>query len=574
MPGSRSSFNRQRLYFALLLLLTFSLASCQVAADPTATPAQPVPVTTVPPTAIAPTATQPPPTPTPDPPALPTGTAGYPWWNDTVFYQIFVRSFYDTTGDGIGDLNGVIEKLDYLQQMGVSGIWLMPIKPSPSYHGYDVTDFYDVNPEYGTKEDFHRLMEAAHERGIRVIIDLVLNHTSTEHPWFRESRLPDSERRDWYIWVDEAPSWPGPWGQVVWHRTPTGYYYGVFWGGMPDLNFENPAVTEEMFNVVHFWLEEMGVDGFRLDAIKHLIEDGRNQENTPATLAWFEEFYAFYKDVNPEAVTVAEVWSATANVLPYVDQRVDIAFEFDLAQAMINSANNGSRTEVAIHHTNVVNNYPPGQYATFLANHDQNRTMSQLGGDFDKAKLAATLLLTSPGVPFIYYGEEIGMMGVKPDENLRLPMQWSPEPGAGFTSGRPWRPLHRNYQEVNVALQDDDPDSLLNHYRSLIQLRNQHPALRVGDWLRVNTVEREVYSFIRVLEDEVLLVLFNLSDRPVDRYRLALPEGPLPATVTATLLLGEGEPAAPTVNEAGGFSDYRPFAELPPQSSFIIRLGE
>jgi alpha-amylase len=177
-------------------------------------------------------------------------------------------------------------------------------------------------------------------------------------------------------------------------------------------------------------------------------------------------------------------------------------------------------------------------------------------------------------VPFIYYGEEIGMMGVKPDENLRLPMQWSPEPGGGFTSGRPWRPLHRNYQEVNVALQDDDPDSLLNHYRALIALRNRYPALRVGDWLRVNTVEREVYSFIRAHEDELLLVLLNLSDRPVDRYRLALPEGPLPATVTATLLLGEGEPAAPTVNEAGGFSDYRPFAELPPQSSFIIRLGE
>jgi alpha-amylase len=562
---------RSYFLFILLLCLTVWLAACQTA-EQTATA-----------TAVAPVApaTFPSPTTTPEPattptPGLPTGTAGYPWWNDTVFYQIFVRSFYDSDGDGIGDLNGVIEKLDYLQEMGISGIWLMPIMPSPSYHGYDVTDFYDINPEYGTKEDFRRLMTAAHEKGIRVIIDMVFNHTSTEHPWFKEARNPDSERRDWYIWVDEAPRYPGPWGQQVWHRAPSGYYYGVFWGGMPDLNFENPAVTAQMLDVTRFWLEEMGVDGFRLDAIKHLIEDGRIQENTPATIAWFEEFYTFYKSVDPDAVTIAEIWSRTAEVVPYIGNGVDVAFEFDLAQAMINSANNGGRTEVAIHHSNVTKNYPPGQYATFLANHDQNRTMSQLGGDTAKAKLAATLLLTSPGVPFIYYGDEIGMKGVKPDEDLRLPMQWSAAAGGGFTSGRPWRPLHRSYPAENVALQQADPDSLLHHYRALIQLRNQHEALRVGDWRRVTVAEPQVYAFLRVHEDEVLLVLLNLGHQPISRYQLTLSEGPLPATVTAQRLFGDParDPAPPAVNESGGFTNYRPFPELPPQSSFVIRLGE
>jgi alpha-amylase len=553
----------------VLLLLTVWLVACRAAAAPTGTPeASPeATVTAAPATATtspAATAT----------PALPAGTAGYPWWNDTVFYEIFVRSFYDSDGDGIGDLNGLIERLDYVQELGVSGLWLMPVMESPSYHGYDVTDYYRVNPEYGSNDDFRRLMSEAHARGIRVIVDLVLNHTSRQHPWFREALDPDSDRRDWYVWADEHPGWRGPWNEPAWHSTANGYFYGVFWDGMPDLNFENPEVTAAMLEVTRFWLEEMGVDGFRLDAVKHLIEDGRIQENTPATLAWFNMYYNFVKSINPDAVLVGEVWSPTEEILPYIGRGLDIAFEFELAQAFVDSANDGRRTNVSSFQYHVANNYPPHQYATFLTNHDQNRLHTQLGGDEGKNKVAATLLLASPGVPFLYYGEEIGMRGIKPDENLRLPLQWAPEPGGGFTAGTPWRPLHRRYLEENVALQDRDADSLLNHYRALIELRNDHAALRVGEWLRVNSPDRELYSFLRYDEEEILLVLVNLAGAAVSNYRLDLPAGPLATVNNATLLLGEGTPQQPTVNSEGGFSSYQPLPQLPAHSSFLIRLGK
>jgi alpha-amylase len=575
MTTGRSNPKRSISKLILLLLLTFSLAACQAAAVPTAAPepTTETTATTVAPTpTVAATATLP-----PTPPAtatLPTGTAGYPWWNDTVFYEIFVRSFYDSSGDGIGDLNGLIERLDYLQDLGVTGLWLMPIAESPSYHGYDVTDYYRVNPEYGSNDDFKRLMAEAHARGIRVIVDLVLNHTSRQHPWFREALNPDSDKRDWYIWADEHPGWRGPWSQPVWHLTHSGYFYGVFWDGMPDLNFENPEVTEAMLEVTRFWLEEMGVDGFRLDAIKHLIEDGRIQENTPATMAWFDMYHDFVKSINPDALLVGEVWSPTEEILPYIGRGVDIAFEFELAEAIVDSVNQGRRTNVSSFQYHVVDSYPPHQYATFLTNHDQNRVLSQLGADEDKAKVAATLYLASPGVPFIYYGEEIGMRGIKPDENLRLPMQWSAEPGGGFTTGNPWRPLHRRYQQDNVALQDQDPDSLLNHYRALIALRNDHAALRVGEWLRVNSPDRELYGFLRYDEDAIILVLVNLASAAVSDYRLDLPAGPLGTGNQATLLFGEGTPQPPAVNDEGGFSAYQPLPQLPAYSSFLIRLEE
>jgi glycosidase len=545
---------------SLLALLFLFAVGCQPGADLSPT-AVPIPETSEPAT----------PTP-PEPRPLPTGTDGYPWWNNTVFYEIFVRSFYDTTGDGIGDLNGVIEKLDYLVELGVSGIWLMPIAVSPSYHGYDVVDYYTVNPEYGTNDDFKRLMEEAHARGIRVIVDLVLNHTSREHPWFKDALVNvNSPYRDWYIWVDEAPNYRGPWGQEVWHRTPTGYYYGVFWGGMPDLNYENPAVTEEMYAATRFWLEEMGVDGFRLDAIQHLIEDGPRQENSEATIAWFADYYAFHKAINPEAITVGEVWSPTAQVMRYVGTGVDIAFEFDLAEAIISSAVNGRRNDVAAAHQLILNSYPPGQVATFLANHDQNRLMSQVGNDPDKVKMAATMLLTSPGVPFIYYGEEIGMRGIKPDENLRLPMQWADEPGGGFTDGRPWRAFHQTYREHHVAGQTADPDSLLNHYRALVALRNEHVSLRIGDLINVETSDRALYAYLRQHADETILVLVNLGG-PTSNYRLDYGAGSLPDNMTAELLLGDGAITAPEGNGRGGFNNYQPLPELPARSSWVIRL--
>ena len=223
---------------------------------------------------------------TPRQPSLAQGPDGLPWWNDTVFYEIFVRSFADSTtgplaGDGIGDLQGIIEKLDYLQGLGVRGIWLTPIMVSPSYHGYDVADYYTVKPEYGANADFTRLMAEAHRRGIRIIVDLVLNHTSNQHSWFQEAQKLDSPYRDWYIWAAEDPGYRGPWGQQVWHALANQWYYGMFTAEMPDLNYRTPAVTEAMHKVAGYWLTEMGADGFRLDAVRYLAEDGEKTSQHP-----------------------------------------------------------------------------------------------------------------------------------------------------------------------------------------------------------------------------------------------------------------------------------------------------
>ena len=504
-----------------------------------------------------------------------------PWWNDTVFYEVFVRSFADSDADGVGDLNGLIDRLDYLNDgdptttddLGVTGLWLMPIMESPSYHGYDVVDYFKVDEEYGTEEDFRRLIEEAQARGIRVVVDLVLNHTGRDHPWFQQSQDPDSDKRDWYVWSDESPGYRGPWGQQVWHRSDDDYYYAVFWEGMPDLNYNNPEVTEAAYEAARFWLEDMGVDGFRLDAIKHMVEDGRLQENTPATHDWMESFYTFYKDVNPDAFTVGEAWTGTRQVLEYTGDEVDVAFQFDLAEDNLNASREGIGSLFTKEMKAVVDNYPPGQYATFLTNHDQNRVMSQLREDEQAAKVAASLLLTSPGVPFIYYGEEIGMMGVKPDEDIRLPMQWSGENGgAGFTDGTPWRPPYEDYQERNVAVQDQDPDSLLSHYRALIQLRNEHESLRTGGWILVESDPGRLIAFLRHSDDETLLVLINPSRKTVDDYSLTLESGPLSSETEATLLFGEGIPTAAELNQAGGFTNYKPLDTLPAQSTFIIAL--
>jgi len=500
---------------------------------------------------------------------LVSGSGDMPWWNDAVFYEIFVRSFYDSDGDGIGDLNGLIEKLDYLNDgdpattddLGVTGIWLMPIMASPSYHGYDVTDYYTVNPQYGTNEDFKRLMAEAHERGIAIIIDLVLNHTSAQHPWFIEAQDPNSDRHDWYLWRET--------GGAGWHRLGSAYYFGLFWDQMPDLNFENPAVTHEMLNVTRFWLEEMGVDGFRLDAIKHLIEEGEQTENTGATLDWFKEFYTFYKGIDPQAFAVAEVWSPTSIVAQYTAGKVDVCFEFDLAEAIREAAFRARTGSLLVAQENVIAAYPPGQYATFLANHDQTRTRSTLMND-EQAKVAATLQLTFPGIPFIYYGEEIGMQGAKPDENIRRPIQWTPD--GGFSTGTPWRGYYEDYATRNITTQDATPDSLLNHYRALVALRNTHAALRIGDWRPVAAEPRSVYSYVRTYEDEVVLVVVNLSGQVVADYTLTLAKGPFTAAHTPAWLIGEGELYLPPVNAVGGFDAYRPIAVLPPYSSTVIQF--
>ncbi len=502
------------------------------------------------------------------------------WWRDQVFYQVFVRSFYDSDGDGIGDLQGLISQLDYLNDgdpcttddLGITALWLLPIHPSPSYHGYDVIDYYDINPEYGTLADFEALVAAAEERGIAIVLDLVVNHTARENPWFVDSMAyPDGEYADWYVWADEDPGYRGPWNQTVWHRAGDRYYYGVFWAGMPDLNYANPDVTAEMYNIADYWLD-MGAAGFRLDAVKYVVEQDRALENTPPTRQWLVDFRDHVKSIDETALVLGEVWDDTTLIAQYLDDgAMDLAFEFNMAQALVGASRFGISGTVNNTLENLLQFYDPGEYATFLANHDQDRFASQVADRRDPAKtlhaakLGASLLLTLPGTPFIYYGDEIGMTGRRAngDEPVRTPMQWTDEPThAGFTEDTPWYPVNGDTATVNIVDQTDAPDSLLSHYRRLIQARTNSPALLRGEMTRVEASERKVYAFLRHNDAQTVLVLINMDDEPVSDFTLSLVEGPLRDVESAADLLGAGDTSTPNVNDVGGFADYAPLLQL------------
>ena len=442
------------------------------------------------------------------------------WWNDAVFYEIFVRSFCDSDGDGIGDLAGLTSKLDYLNDgdpattddLGVTGIWLMPIQPSPSEHGYDATDYRAVNPDYGTLADFETFLAEAHARGIRVIVDYVMNHCSNQHPWFQASAANDPTYRDWFRWTDQNPGYNGPWGQQVWHWSSVGdeWYYGLFWGGMPDLNYETPALKQEMFDTATWWLDTVGVDGFRLDAVLFIHEDGGQLTNTPETFAFWQEYSAHVKSVKPDALSVGEAWTNTGTVVQYVtNDRLDICFEFDLAYTIIDAVNWGWAPTLATKAQEVVGLYPYLQFATFLTNHDMDRLMNRVDHDPEKVKAAAAIYLTLPGVPFVYYGEEIGMTGSGDHLNVRRPMQWSDAPHAGFTSGTPWTPVDSGYPDWNVADQLADPNSILRWYGKLIGVRNTEPALRRGDHHPLTSSAGPVMAFLRRHAGESVLVVVN-----------------------------------------------------------------
>jgi glycosidase len=515
--------------------------------------------------------------------ASPAVAESTPWWRDRIFYEVFVRSFADSDGDGIGDLRGLTERLDYLNDgdpsttddLGVTGLWLMPVAESPSYHGYDVVDYERIEADYGTADDFHALVAAARQRGIAIVVDLVLNHTSIDHPWFRDARTPGSAHDDWYVWSTTQPDVAGPGGQPVWHRDGDRWYYAYFWEGMPDLNVANPEVTAALDDVARFWLEEMDVDGFRLDAARHLIEDGAQLENTPATFAWLEGFRSRVETVKPDALVVGEVWDATSTAARYVQEgALDLAFEFGLAGAILGSVRLGDPDTIANVQAEVTAAYPAGGYAAFLTNHDQNRTFDVLGRDPAAAGLAASLLLTGAGVPFVYYGEELGLRGRKPDEEIRTPLPWDANaPGYGFTTGQPWEAFAPGAETAAIAVQRDDPGSLLARYRALIRLRQAHSALRTGDLVPVEAATPGVYAYLRHDAAETIAVVANLSDQPVDGVTLALPAGPLCGTPSAALLLGDGEARAPQVNAGGGFDDFRPVDHLDARQVVVIRLS-
>ena len=518
--------------------------------------------------------------------AAPSAAAQTPaprWTRGAVCYEVFVRSFYDSDGDGIGDLNGLIAKLDYIndgnpaskRDLGASCIWLMPIAQSPSYHGYDVSDYYRVEPAYGSNDDFKHLVAEAHQRGIKVLVDMVLNHTSSEHPYF-QAALHDttSPYRAWYRFAP-SPLGKGPHGGDDWHRSPVRdeYYYGVFWSGMPDLNFETPAVREEAKKIATFWLRDMGVDGFRLDAVPYLVEEGSCLIGCPGTHAFLHEYAAHIRSVKPDAYTVGEAWGNIDQMMPYYPDQLTSYFAFELADSLLSVVRTGSAAGLLPGFLRLQDTLPAYRWSPFLSNHDQTRVMTALGGDLSRARIAATLLLTLPGLPFIYYGEEIGMTGDKPDPRIRTPMQWSPQTGVGFTSGTPWEAPQPDSMTTNFALEDADPGSLLNLYRRLIQLRRENEALATGKLVPLTASNPQVAAYLRRAGDHAVLVVANLGGTPVVHVSIGSGRGALrPSIYTPRNLLGGPSGAALRVGADGRIAGYVPAARLGARESLVLDL--
>lgn len=486
----------------------------------------------------------------------PTRPRERPWYKNAVCYELYVRAFFDSNRDGHGDLRGLIAKLDYLQWLGVDCLWLLPIYPSPLRDdGYDVADYYGIHPDYGTLEDFRALLAEAHARNLRILVDLVLNHTSDQHPWFQEARRnPNSPYHNYYVWSDtdqkyreariifldsETSNW-------TWDPVAGKYYWHRFYRWQPDLNYDNPAVQEEMLRVVHFWLE-MGVDGFRVDAVPYLFErEGTNCENLPETHAFLKRLRREVDEHFPGRVLLCEANQWPQDVRAYfggdpddpsvLSDEFHMAFHFPLMPRLFMALKQERRDALV----RILAATPPipedAQWCTFLRNHDElslemvteeerqwmwaqyaphprmrlnlgirRRLAPLLDGDERKIRLAYSLLFTLPGTPFLYYGDEIGMgdnIGLPDRNGVRTPMQWTDEPpNAGFTDPdvQPYLPViddpHYGYRKVNVRAQQRDPNSLLQQVRRMIRVRKAHPVLGYGRlrWLDLGTPQVAAY---------------------------------------------------------------------------------
>ena len=519
------------------------------------------------------------------------------WWRDAVFYEIFVRSFADASsgplaGDGIGDFQGLIEKLDYLndgrgaegKSLGVTALWLMPIHPSPSYHGYDVSDYFAVHPEFGDIALFKKFLAEAHRRGIRVIIDSVLNHASSQHPLFLEALAEGAEvgkdnKRKMFRFAEVPLELFGPWDQRAWHPVPGGkggFYYGVFSSEMPDWNFDDPRVTEHHRKAAEFWLKEIGVDGFRLDAVRYFHEVGEALQDTDETRAWLKEFTAYCHELKPDAFVIAENTARMGEVAKGIrGGAVDSSFEFDLARATIEAVRLRESRILSRALERLDALYEgDAPWAALLTNHDQERAKTQLGGSESATRLATKILFTLPGTVFLYYGEELGMQATKPDPELRTPMPWTSEPpNAGFAKPdvRAWKPPQPEFSEVNVAAQIDQPDSMWALYRKLVTLNLSSLALRQGKRIEVSASEPDIYVQMREAEDEVVLVIGNFDPAPRRGVELSAAQTPVRTTWRMKEEIEGTKIAAPRWTSEGGFERWIPITELAPESLYVVR---
>ena len=434
------------------------------------------------------------------------------WAKNSVFYEVFVRSFYDGTGDGTGDFVGLTEKLDYLSDLGVDALWLMPSFESPSYHGYDVVDYLAVDKEYGTMEEFETFLDEAHKRGIKVVLDLIVNHTSVDHEWFKKASSGDEEYRDYYVWADEFTDKyaSGGWGQSMWHEASDGdFYYGIFWSGMPDLNFRNKKVREEIKAITGYWIDK-GVDGFRMDASKHV--DDFSKENT---LAWWLEFDNYVRSKNPDIFVVGENWYEDPEMIAPFLNTMDSSFNFGLKDEIKRMAQ-GEYVDIIDYISKMEEAYDKHTDSyidtTFIGNHDMNRVASDFDGDKDKIKLAAAILMTLPGTPFIYYGDELGQLGAKPDASIREGFDWYAS-GSGEGMAKSGHEIYTKANDgISLEEQKDDDDSVYNYYKELIKVRKENGEFFGGEYKKIDSVEG-TYGY---LIDGKVGVIHNLSDKEVE----------------------------------------------------------
>ncbi|MCK8103487.1 alpha-amylase family glycosyl hydrolase [Pseudoalteromonas sp. 2CM36K] len=491
-----------------------------------------------------------------------------PWWESAIFYQIWPRSFYDSDADGHGDFNGMTQKLPYLQELGVNALWLTPMFEAPSYHGYDFTEFYQVENDYGSMAEFEAFIKAADDKGMKVILDLVINHISSNHEWFQRSAKQQAPYTDYFIWRDDMPKAGSGWGHAwsnndqpdaVWHwnETRQQYYYGAFGASQPDLNLRHPDVVAEMEKMAKFWLDK-GVAGFRLDAVRFAMEGGADaQADTDETIAYWQHFNQYVKSVDPEAYLVGEAWADIPVAAKYFGEGkgLDQGFDFEVGYKILGllkpdvsgEAQFGtmqSNQQVSKVDANVLkqnlqqridSTAPLDFFAPFLTNHDQERVAYQLAEHDDKAKLAAAMLFSSPGTPYIYYGEEIGLTqgGTGHDVYKRAPMQWDNSNQAGFTQAQTswveqaelfgdnytqWWPeflaQQINAADRNVKTQQAQSDSLWRIYQHLITLKKQRPELGIKGSYELTQHNNGLVEITRELNGSKSMFILNLTANP------------------------------------------------------------